>query len=166
MKFGWLLICLQVSLSEEGSNKNEKSQAGVKLRNQRTGSSNTDLGAAAQESILTEVTPKTTGQSKGDANVKQPSKSKKEGKVKVSRGDEKVSAIGIFLKLITRGLLKKIALPAIVRLGLFNLFNCQVGSFQSATGLFPKICGGYILNAIEYCWGILSFNWQKFSSGF
>ena len=127
MKFGWLLICLQVSLSEESSSKNEKSQAGVKLRNQRTGSSNTDLGTTAQESLLTEVKPTTTGQ------------------------DEKVSAIGIFLKLITRGLLKKIALPAIVRLGLFNLFNCQVGSFQSATGLFPKICGGYILNAIEYC---------------
>ena len=125
-----------MSLSEEGSSKNEKSQAGVKLRNQRTGSSNTDLGAAEQESLLTEVTPKTTGQRRGDANVKQPSKSKKEGKVKVSRGDEKVSAIGIFLKLITRGLLKKIALPAIVRLG---LFNCQFGSFQSfqlSSGVF------------------------------
>ena len=37
---------------------------------------------------------------------------------KVSQGvveEEKVSAIGIFLKLVTRGLLKKIALPAIVR---------------------------------------------------
>ena len=151
-----------MSLSEESSSKNEKSQAGVKLRNQRTGSSNTDLGAAEQESLLTEVRPTTTGQSRGDAKVKQPSKlfevagkvnEVKEvevaGKVKVSRGDEKVSAIGIFLKLITRGLLKKIALPAIVRLGLFNLFNCQVGSFQSATGLFPKFCGGYILHAIE-----------------
>ena len=34
--------------------------------------------------------------------------------------DKKVSTVGIFLKLMTRGLLKGIVLPAIIRLGLFN----------------------------------------------
>ena len=147
MKFGWFLILLRVSLSEEclGS-KNEESKiarrktpesiikqgiwnnapskAAVKLRNQRKRLNNTDHNTA-KESLLTAVRRSTEG-NEGDANVKQPSKLEEvPGKVKEVPGkevkvsqDKKVSFTGIFLKLMTRGLLKKIALPAIVRFGL------------------------------------------------
>ena len=95
MKFGWFLILLRVSLSEEylGS-KNEElkiaqrktpesiikqgiwnnapSKAPVKLRNQRKGLNNTDHNTA-KESLLTAVRP-STGGNEGDTNVKQPSK--------------------------------------------------------------------------------------------
>ena len=141
MKFGWLLFFLQVSVSEEYLSKNDEtkvarskraenmitqriwhntpSKAAGKVRNQRTGFKKTDLGAA-KENLLMAVRP-TTGESKGkDAKMTQPAKLVEVEVAGKEVKDKKVSTVGIFLKLMTRGLLKGIVLPAIVRLGLFN----------------------------------------------
>ena len=137
MKFGWLLFFLQVSVSEEYLSKNDEtkvarskraenmitqriwhntpSKAAGKVRNQRTGFKKTDLGAP-KENLLT-----ATGESKGkDAKMTQPAKLVEVEVAGKKVKDKKVSTVGIFLKLMTRGLLKGIVLPAIVRLGLFN----------------------------------------------
>ena len=123
MKFCWVLTFLAMSLSV-GSSKNDQFKPAptktVRIRNQRSISTLNCIGLhcnvrystdpiAAKTS--TNVRPRTTTQSKRDAKETQPSKN-------FEAKDEKFSVIGTFFKLVTRGLLKKIALPAIVRLSM------------------------------------------------
>ena len=123
MKFGWVLTLLAMSLSV-GSSKNDQFKPSptktVRIRNQRSMFTLNCIGLqcnvryspdpiAAKTS--TTVRPRTTTQSKEDATEAKPSKN-------FEAKDKKFSVIGTFFKLVTRGLLKKIALPAIVRLSM------------------------------------------------
>ena len=123
MKFCWVLTSLAMSLSA-GSSKNDQLKPAptkmVRIRNQRSISTLNCIGLQCNVRYSTDpiatktsttVRPRTTTQSKGDAKETQPSKN-------FETKDEKFSVIGTFFKVVTRGLLKKIALPAIVRLSM------------------------------------------------
>ena len=123
MKFGWVLTSLAMSLSV-GSSKNDQLKPAptktVRIRNQRSFSMLNCRGSHCNVRYSTDpiaaktsttVSTTTTTQSKEDAKEKQISKN-------FEAKNEKFSVIGTFFKLVTRGLLKKIALPAIVRLSM------------------------------------------------
>ena len=121
MRFGRILISLVVLLSV-GSSAHVQFKPvptkAVRMRNQRSIYALKCIGlhcnvgsradpVAAKENESTMVQPRTIVQRKESAKETQASKK-----------EEKISVIGSFFKLVTRGLLKKIALPAIVRLSM------------------------------------------------
>ena len=122
MKFGWILISVPMLLLSMGSGANVQIKPvptkASRMRNQRSiyaleciglhcsvGSSRDFVAGKVNASTM--VQPRRTVPRKESAKERQASKK-----------DEQISVIGTFLKLLTRGFLKKIALPAIVRLSM------------------------------------------------
>ena len=141
MKFEWLLIPVLLRFSEGSRGNNEfiSKTKTVKMRNQNTdGRKFNCLGLhcnvlrfhreqKAAKTVKLTIARATSGQNReGTKETQQPLKLLKleEGRKETIKGgcaegkEKNISGIGMFLKLVTRGLLKNIALPAIVRLSL------------------------------------------------
>ena len=138
MKFEWLLIPVLLRFSEGSRGNNEfiSKTKTVKMRNQNTdGRKFNCLGLhcnvlrfqreqKAAKTVKLTTARATSGQNREGTKetlklLKLAEGRKETTKGSLAEGKEKnISGIGMFLKLVTRGLLKNIALPAIVRLSL------------------------------------------------
>lgn len=136
MKFEWLLIPVLLRFSEGSRGNNEfiSKTKTVKMRNQNTDGRrfncfglHCNVLRFHREQKAAKTARATSGQNReGTKETQQPLKLLKldEGRKETTEGgfaegkEKNISGIGMFLKLVTRGLLKNIALPAIVRLSL------------------------------------------------
>ena len=118
MKFGWILISVPMLLLSMGSGANVQIKPvptkASRMRNQRSIYALECIGlhcsvGSSRDFVAGKVNASTTVQPRRKESAKERQASKK---------DEQISVIGTFLKLLTRGFLKKIALPAIVRLSM------------------------------------------------
>ena len=119
MKFGWILISVPMLLLSIGSGANVQIKPvptkASRMRNQRSIYAleciglHCSVGSSRDFVAAGKVNASTTVQPRRKESAKERQASKK---------DEQSSVIGTFLKLVTRGFLKRIALPAIVRLSM------------------------------------------------
>ena len=111
MNIVWILISLIVSLSEASPSANSRFKPTFKcfglLCNVKHSSTDPTAAAKAQTASGT-IRPRTIAPSKVGAKETDPCGVK----------ERRTSFIGSFFKLVTQGLLKKVALPAIVRMSM------------------------------------------------
>ena len=108
MNIVWILISLIVSLSEASPNAKVRFKPTFKCFGLLCKVGYSSTAAAKEQTARGTIGPRTIAQSKVGAKETDPCGVK----------ERRTSFIGTFFKLVTRGLLKKVALPAIVRMSM------------------------------------------------